>query len=169
MRMNRVFLVVIVLAIVVGCTNSKTKEYNSILNLEEEVYSMKMVDKEKGYQLIDAYVAYAKAHPKDTASVNFLFKAGDIAMNMEMPGQAILYYDRVLVMDPDFRKAPESLFLKAFIYENQMGDLEQAKKFYELFLEKYPTHVLAKDAEASLKYLGKSPEELIKMFQEMNE
>lgn len=168
MKAYKFILFVIGVSIFASCSNGKTKEYKSIISLEEEVYSMKMVDKEKGTDLIDAYVEYANTYPKDTASVYFLFKAGDIAMNMNMASQAILYYDKVLVMDPDFRKAPESLFLKAFIYENQLGDLVQAKKYYELFLEKYPKHVLAKDAKASLLYLGKSPEELIKMFQEMN-
>lgn len=165
---NKVILFIGFIALIGACTNSKNSEYKSILNLEEEVYSMKMVDKAKGADLINAYVGYAKTYPNDTASIHFLFKAGDIAMNMNMGSQAVLYYDKVLVMDPEYRKAPECLFLKAFIYENQMSDLEQAKKYYELFLEKYPDHVLAKDAKASLMYLGKSPEELIKMFQEMN-
>ena len=34
------------------------------------------------------------------------------------------------------------------------------------FLEKYPTHELVKDASASIELLGKSPEEIIKLFEE---
>lgn len=168
MKTYRLFLLIVGLSVFASCSNEQTKEYKRIIDLEEEVYSMKMVDKKKGTELINAFVNYAKAYPNDTASVDFLFKAGDIAMNMNMASQAILYYDKVLLLDPDYRKAPECIFLKAFIFENQLANLEQAKKYYELFLTKYPDHVLAKDATASLKYLGKSPEELIKMFQEQN-
>lgn len=152
-----------------SCTNKNSKQYKAVKALEEEVFSMKMLNREKGTELIDAYVNFSKEYPKDTATAGFLFKAGDIAMNMNMGSQAILYYDKVLTLFPDFEKAPESLFLKAFVYENQLGDLEQAEKFYNAFLDKYPKHILAKDAKASLMYLGKSPEELIKLFQQQNQ
>lgn len=160
---------VLIIGLTWSCTNKKENKYSEIKALEEEVFSMKMLDKIKGVQLVDAYVEYAKDFPEDTASAVFLFKAGDIAMNMGMGNQAVLYYDKVMNQFPEFEKVPESLFLKAFIYENQLGDLKHAEKFYKLFLEKYPSHVLAKDAKASLMYLGKSAEELIKIFQEKNQ
>lgn len=170
MKKYIIFLVtVLFVGLILSCTSKKQNKYNEVKALENEVYSMKMLDKDKGTQLIDAYVDYAKEYTEDTAAAEFLFKAGDIAMNMGMGSQAILYYDKVMVLFPDFEKVPESMFLKAFIYENQLGDLQQAEKFYKLFIEKYPVHVLAKDAKASLMYLGKSPEELIKIFQEKNQ
>jgi TolA-binding protein len=58
------------------------------------------------------------------------------------------------------------MFLKAFVYEDQLHDLNKAKKYYEEFLEKYPDSDFADDARISLQNLGKSPEELIKEFEE---
>jgi TolA-binding protein len=79
--------------------------------------------------------------------------------------EAIRFYDRILNDFPDYRKAPEALFLKGYVYENNLGRLDKAKEIYEAFIAKYPTNEFADDAEVSLKYLGKSPEELIEIFQ----
>ena len=65
-----------------------------------------------------------------------------------------------------FAKAPEALFLAAFCEETLNGDAQQAKFFYEEFLKKYPAHGLAKDAQFSIQNLGKTDEELIKMFEQ---
>ena len=52
------------------------------------------------------------------------------------------------------------------MYENNLGDLNAAKSIYEQFLEKYPDDEFADDAAVSIKNLGKTPEELIKEFEE---
>ena len=67
---------------------------------------------------------------------------------------------------PDFDKTPQCLFLKGYIYENNLGDLDMAKSLYEEFLQKYPDDDFADDAEVSIKNLGKTPEQLIKEFEE---
>ena len=79
-----------------------------------------------------------------------------------------MLYDEILDDYPDFEKAPTVLFLKAFVYDDQLQDYTNAKKYYELFLEKYPNNEFTDDAEISLKNLGKTPEELIEEFQKNN-
>lgn len=49
-----------------------------------------------------------------------------------------------------------------------MADYKNAEKYYKLFLEKYPNNDFTDDAEISLKNLGKTPEQLIEEFEEMN-
>jgi TolA-binding protein len=115
------------------------------------------------------YADFAKQFPEDTASANYLYKAAEISMNLQLGVKAIGYYDDLLSAYPNYSKKAECIFLKAFIYENQLNNLEEAKKYYTQFLDEFPTHQLAKDAEASLKYLGKSAEELVEMFQQINE
>lgn len=149
-------------------TTSKDKQLNAIGSLEKELYSSQSIDREKGLHMIDTYVNFSKQYPEDTTSAVFLFKAAEIAMNLQLGTQSIYYYDKIISNFPNFYKTAECLFLKAFIYENQLGDLKSAEKFYSQFISEYPNHPLAKDADASIKYLGKSPEELIKMFQEQN-
>ncbi|MCF6170688.1 MAG: tetratricopeptide repeat protein [Bacteroidales bacterium] len=118
--------------------------------------------------LVNLYEKFANKNPEDTLAPEYLFRASDITMNLRRPGQTIRLFDRILTDYPDFEKAPAVLFLKAFVYEDQMQDFDNAKKFYELFLEKYPDDDFADDAEISLKNLGKSPEELIMEFEKKN-
>jgi tetratricopeptide (TPR) repeat protein len=58
------------------------------------------------------------------------------------------------------------MFLKGYVYENNLGRLDKAKEIYETFIELYPNNEFADDAEVSLRFLGKSPEELIEIFQQ---
>ena len=87
-------------------------------------------------------------------------------MNTGRATQAINIYSRIVEQYPDYSKAPEALFLQGYVYENNLGRLDKAKAIYEEFLAKYPDNDFADDAEVSLKYLGKTPEELIEIFQQ---
>lgn len=158
-----------------GCNSSGNKAENSgselhdkITKLEAELFDSQQprVDQKKAIELIDLYAEYAESFPDDTMAPEFLYKASDISMNLRRPVQTIELFDLVLTKYPDFAKAPTVLFLKAFVYEDQMNDFERAKKYYEQFLEQYPDNEFADDAEVSLKNLGKTPEELIREFEE---
>jgi TolA-binding protein len=87
-------------------------------------------------------------------------------MNINRGEMAINIYNRILKSYPDFKKAPECLFLKAYVYENNLGQLNKARVFYQEFIDKYPDNDFADDAEISIQNLGKSPEELIREFEE---
>jgi outer membrane protein assembly factor BamD (BamD/ComL family) len=154
---------------ITSCSNPKKKLNDNISTLEKELYVSQSLDKSKGENLINLYAEFAKQFPEDTASANYLYKAAEISMNLQLGVKAIGYYDDLLSAYPNYSKKAECIFLKAFIYENQLNNLEEAKKYYTQFLDEFPTHQLAKDAEASLKYLGKSAEELVEMFQQINE
>ncbi|MBT4401208.1 MAG: tetratricopeptide repeat protein, partial [Bacteroidetes bacterium] len=112
-----------------------------------------------------AYENYANALPEDTISAEYLYRAAEIAMNLQMAGRAIEYYQRILNNFPDFDKRSYCLFLEAFVYENQMQQYETAEKLYLEFIEKYPDHPLADDAEVSVQNMGKSLEELIQSWE----
>ena len=49
----------------------------------------------------------------------------------------------------------EALFMLGFINANDIKDLDEAKKYYTIFVEKYPDHELADDAQYELENLGK--------------
>ncbi len=163
------FLVLIIVIALGSCKKDPKKEQiKAISNLESELYGAQAMDRDKGLHMIDSYLGFSEQYPNDTLSASYLFKAGEIAMNLQLGTQAIFYYDKILSNFPSFHKIPECIFLKAFIFENQLGDLNKAKQFYEMFIERYPNHSLSNDAKASLEYLGLSPEALIKIFQEKN-
>ncbi len=154
--------------IISACTSPKEKKKAEIKTMEDSLFSneTKMVDRTKARELIQLYVTYADEYPDDPETPGTLFKAGDMAMNMNQPRQAIEIFDRIMDQYPDYEKTPQCLFLKGYIYENDVHDLDMAKKIYEEFLQKYPDDEFADDAEISIQNLGKSPEDLIREFEE---
>ena len=54
----------------------------------------------------------------------------------------------------------EALFMLGFINANDLKDLDEARKYYTAFIEKYPQHELADDAQYELDNLGKDINEL---------
>lgn len=151
-----------------ACSSPKADKKAEIASMEDELFSdeSKMINRTQADELIALYVGYADEFPEDTDTPEYLFKAGDMAMNLNMPRKAIEVFDRILTNYPDFEKIPQCLFLKGYVYENNLGDLNAAKSIYEEFLKKYPDDEFADDAAVSIKNLGKTPEELIKEFEE---
>lgn len=165
------FTIAFLLSACAGTGEKSEKKDNdltaSIKKLEDDLYGadQSKFDRQKANQLVDLYTEYADKYPDDTAAPEYLYKASDLSMNLRQPVETIDLFNRILDNYPDYEKAPTVLFLKAFVYEDQMNDLDRAKQYYELFLEKYPDNEFADDAKVSLKNLGKSPEELIKEFE----
>ncbi|RLD42405.1 MAG: hypothetical protein DRI89_07350 [Bacteroidetes bacterium] len=173
--MKKTFLLVLMIGLLIaGCDGPKNKETAETINLEESISLQEdkvfnsnnnRLNKQDATILMNLYEKYADQNPDDSLSAEYLFRASDISMNLQKPMQTIQFFNRILTEYPDFKKAPVVLFLKAFVYEDQLRDYKNAKKYYELFLTKYPESEFADDAEVSLKNLGKSPEELILEFE----
>lgn len=162
------FLILALAAALASCGSSNEKDAAEIQTAEDTLFSTSegFIDKAKALELVDLYVDYANSYPDDSMAVEYLFKGAEFCLNLGEGQRAITLYDRVIQEYPDFRKVPECLFLKGYVYENYLGDLDNAKAIYLEFIEKYPDNEFADDAEISIQNLGKSPEELIKQFEE---
>ena len=90
-----------------------------------------------------------------------------MAKTVDEPRKALELYQKVANGLPQHPKAPTALFMSGFVYENDLNDLNNAKAVYESFLQKYPNDPdFTDDAQNALKMLGKSPEEIIKQFEQ---
>lgn len=98
--------------------------------------------------------------------VDLLLKAAGLAKAIEKPEKAIELYAQVMANAPQHAKAATAQFMTGFIYANDLNQLDKAKVAYESFLQKYPNDELAESAKMELENLGKSPEELIKKFEQ---
>jgi tetratricopeptide (TPR) repeat protein len=160
----------LLVAMVIGCKDSHRDAIDQIKKTETEVFDKNgMIDQARIDELIDVYISFSDSYPQDSLAADYLFKAADVAMTTSRSNQAITLYQRIREEYPHYRKVPEALFLEGYVYENYLGRLDKAKALYEEFLEKYPDNDFADDAEVSLKYLGKSPEELIELFQQAHQ
>jgi TolA-binding protein len=155
--------------LLVQCSNDQKTR---IVNLEKQIASEKFVFDQKGMEvageLARAYVDFADAHKDSPETPAYLYKAADLMLNLNKSKESLDLYNRIIYQYPDYEKAPECLFLMAYIYENNFQNYGKAKEIYEQFIQKYPTHDFADDASISIENMGKSPEELIRMFEEKN-
>lgn len=129
---------------------------NEGLNYQTALFAVKVFDE------------FVSRYPENPKSPDLLFKAGEISANIKLPQPALNYFQRYLKKYPKGDKAAPSLFMQAFIYEEQLNDTANARKLYSKVIEEYPGTRMAQDASASIQNLGKSPEELIREFEKLN-
>lgn len=166
---NTLLIPFIVLSLfVISCTPSRDKMLEKISTLESKMKSTQNVDSISINKLLEAYQDFATNYPKDSLASENLYKAAGLAVGFNKGTQAIGFYESIINTYPSYIKIPECYFMKAFTYENVMGDVVKANEFYNKFLAKYPDHELADDATSAIKYLGKSPEEMVREFEKMN-
>ena len=104
----------------------------------------------------------------DSLAPDYLYKAAGLAVGFQRGPQAVDLYESILHTYPDYKRLPECYFMEAFAYENVIGNIGKANEYYNKFLLKYPNHDLADDAMAAIKFLGKTPEEMVHEFELMN-
>lgn len=122
------------------------------------------INKNATFAYVDACEAYALANPNDPKTPELIFDAAEMAKLLKTTNKALDLYDWLVVSYPNYKKSPAALFIKAFVLENEVGNIDLAKATYEEFLEKYPNDDFADDAKFSLENIGKSPEEVLKMI-----
>lgn len=140
-----------------------------IKKLESKVFAKGVELKEENViNLVDAYLLYAEQNPDDAKSPDFLFKALDVAVgiNAEGPQKAIEVADILIEKYPDFEMTPMAMYIKGFVYESVVGDLDKAKAVYLQFLEMYPDNPMAEEVRTVVDNLGIPLEELIKTFEQ---
>lgn len=142
---------------------------SSLVRLEKEMGSPAVTDNAKADIFIKIAETYAALleHDNPDKGVDLLLMAGALAKTTGNANKAIQLYYSVGEKMPNHPKAPTALFMEAFIYENDLQDMDKAKATYELFLKRYPNDPdYADDAQNALKYLGKSPEEVVRQFEQ---
>ena len=167
MKQYTLLAVVILLAFFSGCGPSREKSVKTITSLETRLFAPEATgfDKVKADSLLTAYESYMKHFPEDSLTLKFTFKAANLAMNNNEGAHAIELFDKFIEKYPDNPKARVAMFFKAYIYENQVKNLDKAKEIYLQFIEKYPDGEFAADARIALQNLGKSPEQMVKEFE----
>ena len=168
-KMKRIFVLLLLAAVMFSCGEKMSVE--KINELESKVFAKGAVlTAENVIQLVDAYVLFAEQNPNDQQTPDFLFKALDVAVgvNAEDPQKAIDIANILIEKYPDFEMTPMAMFIKGFVYENMIGDLQNAEMTYRQFIERYPNNPMVEDVKSTLENLGLTPEELIRKFEEAN-
>ena len=161
---------VLAFSILSGCSPSREKSVKTITSLETRLFAPAAIgfDKVKADSLLSAYESFMRHFPEDSLTMKITFKAANLSMNMGDGTKAIELFDKFIEKYPDNPKAAVSMFFKAYIYENQIKNLDKAKEIYLQFIEKYPNGDFTNDARVALKNLGKSPEQMVLEFEEQH-
>ena len=142
---------------------------DDIESLEEKTFSDKEeFNSELANDLLEKYLQYSNLFPKDSLAPEYLMKASSIASGLENPQKAIDCLTKIEKEYPNYDKMANVLFQHAFVLENEIKDKNAAKEYYELFIEKYPSHVLAEDAQNAIALMNLSDEELIQFLEAKN-
>jgi outer membrane protein assembly factor BamD (BamD/ComL family) len=168
MKKAIILILLIPVVLMTGCKPSREKTISRIDILEKSLFAPEAVsfNKEKADSLQAFYLDFIKDYPKDSLTPGYLFKAANIAMNSGNGNKAIDFFDQYIQNYPDQPKASMCMFFKAFIYENMLQNLDKARETYLMFIEKYPAHDFTNDARLALVNLGKTPEMLVREFEE---
>ncbi|NKB65541.1 MAG: tetratricopeptide repeat protein [Candidatus Latescibacteria bacterium] len=102
-------------------------------------------------------------HGRSPEAVKHLARIAQQQGDME---GAISYYRRLLEKYPDSPFCPEAQFMIAFIYEEHLDRLDQARAAYRQVIDNYPDSELAVSARRLLPHVGRDPEEWVEFQDE---
>lgn len=168
MKNALLLLTIIVFGLLFSCTPSRDEMLNKISKMESDLKSAPKIDSNAVTALLSAYQNFAVKYPHDSLAPENLFKAAGLAVGFKKGIQAIGLYESIINQYPEYVRLPDCYFMEAFTYENVLENIGKANEYYNKFLAKYPEHDLADDAQAAIKFLGKTPEEMIIEFEKMN-
>lgn len=151
-----------------ACKPNKEKELQKIKELEARILGDQPnnIDGVGAYNLQTAYTGFYQNFPDAEETPELIFKAADMCVNLRWSKQAIDFLNIIINEYPKFAKAPDALFMLAFVYDHLVDDDAKAGELYRAFIDQYPDHVFVRDAEASIRILGKSDEEIIREFEQ---
>jgi len=151
-----------------SCQSKKEKLSTQIAEAEKQIYES--FNTETMQQLVTLYQDYAKSFPKDSLSAEYLYCAAEFNMRLKKGEAALTNLDILTFKYPDSGRIPDAYFLKGFVYENVLYDIQNAINAYYEFVSKFPSHKLALDASITISYLekGMSPEDVVASFDNSN-
>lgn len=152
-----------------ACKNEQEKKYEQVLTIEKSLSSERNAANDS-IALVFIRIAdeYVKSYKSDPRSSEILFKTGQVLNGLGNYPVSIRKFQEVFLLFPNSAKASESMFICGFINENNLHNYKEAEYYYRKFIKQYPQHPLAKDAKFALTNLGKTPEEMVREFEQKN-
>jgi len=162
--MNKPILLILFVIALSACTSKYDSLKKDITTLEKKIGEQTVIDKTDGSKLLGLYIDFAASFPEDSSTHVILYNAARVAISIEETQKALELLEQIIDDYPDSQLVPEAYILTGFIYENILLDIDQARKWYELFIQHFPTHSMGEDIRTTILNLGKSPEELAQEY-----
>ncbi len=154
-------LLILVVSVTTSCHMRRNKMRREAARLEKELNHMPIADTATASQLVAVYKEYAKKYPRDSMAPEYLYRSGNVRLNTNDVKEALELFSFIPKKYPHCFKAPYSLFMQGYIYENYLKEYAMADQKYNIFLTRYPSHIMAREVRNILPYLGEKFEEPI--------
>ena len=152
-----------------ACGNGKLK-VEDLEKAEKTLYNEDMTaNKEAFSEVYDLFCKYVEQHPEAEDAPEWLFKALNLSFQFKEPQESIELLDKLTEKYPTYKNTPVAMFMVAsLVYEEKLGELGKARMLYEKLIAEYPDNDFVPSAQQSIINLGKTPDEIIREFEEMN-
>lgn len=117
-------------------------------------------------QAVAHFTEFLERFAKSPQAPQALRKLAGLAQQQGKMQEAIGHYERVLAEYPDSGHGDEAQFMIAFIYEEYIRDLAQARRAYRRVIDNYPDSELAVSAQHLLPNVGRAPQEWVQFQDE---
>ncbi|MCS6929923.1 MAG: tetratricopeptide repeat protein [Saprospiraceae bacterium] len=140
-----------------------------LARLDRQLLSTAEVNRQTAEKFLQTAEGYAILieDPDPNKAARLYVQAASLARSIGEPRTSLRLYYHVAEQMPQQKSAPLALFMMGILYEDDLKELDNAKRTYEEFLRRYPNDPeYADDVKAALKNLGTPLEELIKRFEQ---
>lgn len=128
------------------------EELKQKISEKEEVLfnETRMVDPEKGMEMIGLYQDFANLYPDEKETPRYLYLAADIAGAINKPKIKVDNYKRILEKYPNYKGKDNVVYLLAFTLDAELNFRDEARKYYEETVKTGADTNLVRDAKIRL-------------------
>jgi tetratricopeptide (TPR) repeat protein len=167
MNSLKVAAVLAAVILIAACNPAQSWRKHSITKKEEafrEKIAKGKIDTVILHELLTDYKQYEKDYPTDTTSANYMFGEAELYTIIGLPQKSANIYGYIFNNFQQYSLRPRALFMQGFTYENELHNYDSARAKYNLFLNNYPNHPIAKDVRLSIANMGKSADQIMAEF-----
>lgn len=122
----------------------------------------RFIEEEKPQHAVDAFEYITMHHPQFPRAIDAWLSMGKIYADQfhEYP-HAMDMFTKVIKLYPDSAATAQAYFMLGFINSNYVQNLDEARRYYQAFLEKYSQHELVPSVKFELENLGRNADEIL--------
>ena len=151
---GRIWVLFATMLIGVGCDSKSPEEQFA----EAQTAAADSSSRAQAMEDLDAFL---EQYPRHESSPEARKLLAVLAQQAGDARSAIAHYERLLSDYPQSKFAAEAQFMVAYIHEEYLKDLEEARLAYQRVIDNFPESDLAKSARFLLPNLGRDPEEWV--------
>lgn len=144
---------------------------NTMIAMEDELEALRLsiyndslarLDFRQADMYIQQSELYSLLMPGSDLTPVLLYRAGEVARSARNYEKALELYGKLYEEYAEYEKAPQALFMQAFILDNDLKRIDEAGQLYQSFIDQYPDDDFTSSAQVLLENLGKDEEEIIR-------